>query len=197
MIDAQRRPEWHAAIGTARNVAARKDRDLLQGLGYRVERLDNLTYLLRGGQRRAALAVLLDPAEIPEAGNARFNNLSPVSYALSKADAEGLPWVVVLHGDRLRLDPTAVGIGVGRRGRTETYVEVQTSLLADEHLAYLWLLFSAEALDPKGIVADLLDVSARFAGDLAVRLRERIYNEVLPAAGGRCRGSTRADRAER
>jgi hypothetical protein len=48
-----------------------------------------------------------------------------------KADAEGLPWVMVLHGDRLRLYPTAVGTGVGRRGRTETYVEVQTSLLAN------------------------------------------------------------------
>jgi hypothetical protein len=135
---------------------------------------------LRGGERRAALAILLDPSEIPEAGTARFNNLSPVSYALAKADSEGLPWVVVLHGDRLRLYPTAVGIGVGRRGRTETYVEVQTSLLADEHLAYLWLLFSAEALDPKGIVADLLDASSRFAGELGVRLRERIYNEVMP-----------------
>jgi hypothetical protein len=179
-VDAQRRPEWHAAIAKARNVATRKERDLLTGLGYRVERLDNLTYLLRGGERRTALAVLLHPAEIPEAGTARFNNLSPVSYALAKADAESLPWVVVLHGDRLRLYPTAVGVGVGRRGRTETYVEIQTSLLADEHLAFLWLLFSAEALDPKGIVAGLLDASARFAGDLAVRLRERIYNEVLP-----------------
>jgi len=178
--DAQRRPEWQEALGKARNVAARKERDLLAGLGYRVERLDNLTFLLRGGERRTALAILLDPAEIPEAGTARFNNLSPVSYALAKADAENLPWVVVLHGDRLRLYPTAVGVGVGRRGRTETYVEVQTSLLDDEHLAYLWLLFSAEALDPKGIVAELLEASTRFAGDLAGKLRERIYNEVLP-----------------
>jgi hypothetical protein len=39
--------------------------------------------------------------------------------------------------------PTAVGIGVGRRGRTETYVEVQTSLLADD---YLWLLFLTASL---------------------------------------------------
>jgi hypothetical protein len=123
---------------------------------------------------------LLDPAEIPEAGTIRFNNLSPVSYALTKADAENLPWVVVLHGDRLRLYPTAVGIGVGRRGRTETYVEVQTSLLADEHLAYLWLLFSADALDTKGAVTELLDASRRFAGGLAVQLRDRIYKEVVP-----------------
>jgi hypothetical protein len=37
-VDAQRRPEWHAAIGKARNVAARRKRDLLTGLGYRVRR---------------------------------------------------------------------------------------------------------------------------------------------------------------
>jgi hypothetical protein len=179
-VDAQRRPEWANASEKVRKIAARKGHDLLGGLGFKVERLDNLTLLLRGGERRAALAVLLDPAEIPEAGTVRFNNLSPVSYALAKADAESLPWVVVLHGDRLRLYPTGVGIGVGRRGRTETYVEVQTSLLADEHLAYLWLLFSAEALDAKGAVTEVLDASKRFAGDLAVQLRERIYKEVVP-----------------
>jgi hypothetical protein len=36
MVDAQRRPEWHAVIGKARNVAARRKRDLLTGLDYRV-----------------------------------------------------------------------------------------------------------------------------------------------------------------
>lgn len=178
--DAQRRPEWTAASTKVRSIAARKGQDLLGALGFKVERLDNLTLLLRGGARRAALAILLDPAELPEAGTARFNNLSPVSYALNKADAEGLPWVMVLHGDRLRLYPTSIDVGVGRRGRTETYVELQTSVLADQHLAYLWLLFSADALDPNGVVADLLDSSKRFAGDLAVRLRERIYQDVVP-----------------
>jgi hypothetical protein len=108
---------------------------LLSGLGFTVERLDNLTLLLRGKARRSALAVLVDPKEIPEAGAPRFNNLSPISYALAKADTEGLPWVVMVHGDRLRLYPTSVGIGVGRRGRTETYIELQTSVLADDHLA--------------------------------------------------------------
>jgi hypothetical protein len=102
-VDAQRRPEWADASANVRRIAARKGQDLLAGLGFKVERLDNLTLLLRGGERRTALAVLLDPAEIPEAGTVRFNNLSPVSYALTKADSENLSWVVVLHGDRLRL----------------------------------------------------------------------------------------------
>lgn len=177
--DAQRRPEWLGAAQKARAAAAHRGQELLGALGFTTERLDNLTLLLRGGARRAALAVLLDPSEIPEAGAARFNNLSPVSYALTKADGENLPWVIVVNGDRLRLYSTQ-GIGVGRRGRTETYVEVQTSVLADQHLGYLWFLFSADALDPKGTVSELLDASSRFAGDLAIRLRERIYEGVVP-----------------
>jgi hypothetical protein len=179
-IDAQRRTEWQEASKKSRAVVARKGQDLLSGLGFTVERLDNLTLLLRGKVRRSALAVLVDPSELPEAGVPRFNNLSPISYALAKADAEGLPWVVMVHGDRLRLYPTSVGVGVGRRGRTETYVEVQTSVLSDEHLGYLWLLFSADSLDPDGPVAQLLEGSKRFAGHLADRLRERIYEEVVP-----------------
>src|SRR3972149_664871 len=101
-------------------------------------------------------------------------HLPPTPHALAKADSENLPWVVVLHGDRVRLYPTQMGVGVGRRGRTETYVEVQTSLLSDVHLPFLWLLFSADALQPSGVVDALLDASKRFSGDLAVRLRERI-----------------------
>jgi hypothetical protein len=179
-VDAQQRSEWKSAATKSKHIAQRSGRDLLSGLGFNVERLDNLTLLLRGKSRRSGLAILVEPSEIPEAGAPRFNNLSPVSYALAKADQEGLPWVVLVHGDRLRLYPSTVGIGVGRRGRTETYVEIQTSVLSEEHLAYLWLLFSADALDPNGAVRDLLDSSKRFAGQLADRLRERIYEDVAP-----------------
>jgi hypothetical protein len=122
------------------------------------------------------LAVLLDRSEIPEDSSQKFGNLSPVSYALTMADQEILDWVMVLQGDRLRLYPTRQGVGVGRRGRTETYVEVQTTLLADEQLAFLSMLFSADALQPDGSVKRLLDKSERFADDLAKRLRDRIYS---------------------
>ena len=37
-VDALRRPEWHAAIGKARNVAARRSATCSPGLGYRVRR---------------------------------------------------------------------------------------------------------------------------------------------------------------
>ena len=88
--------------------------------------------------------------------------------------------MLLVQGNRIRLYSTAVDAGVGRRGRTETFVECQPSLLSDDHLSYLWLLFSAEALAPTGSFGEILGNSHRFAGDLAVQLRERIYDEVVP-----------------
>ena len=175
------REDWGDAKRNASRAAGRRDDALLKALGFRVERLDNLTSLLRSGDRRTALAVMLRESESPEAGTARFNNLSPVSYALATADRENLPWVIVVQGNRLRLYSSAVDAGVGRRGRTETFIECQPTLLTDENLAYLWLLYSADALRPQGSLSELLEDSQRFAGDLAERLRERIYDIVVPA----------------
>ena len=174
------RSDWNDAGRGASAAAGKRGRQLVEALGFRIERLDNMTDLLRSGDRRAALAVMLRESESPEAGAARFNSLSPVSYALSKADAENLEWVVMVQGSRLRLYSTGVDAGVGRRGRTETYIECQTSLLADGHLPYLWLLFSADALAGRGSLHDILHRSHLYAGDLALRLRERIHDEVVP-----------------
>jgi hypothetical protein len=178
--DAPRRPEWAEHAARARAVAGAEGQELLRRLGYTVERLDNMTQLLKARDRRLALAVLLDRSDVPEAGTPRFGNLSPVTYALTKADSENLDWVLVLQGDRIRLYPTKTGVGVGRRGRTETYVELQTSVLGDQHLPLLTLLFSADALQPGGSVHRLLDDSKRFADSLATRLRDRIYVDVVP-----------------
>ena len=177
---ARSRGDWTDAAKKAASIVGCRGRDLVQSLGYGVQRLDNLTFVLLGGRRRTALAVMLRQDELPEAGAARFNNISPVSYALAKADDENLPWVLVVQGNRLRLYSTTLDAGVGRRGRTETFVECQPTLLADRDLAYLWLLFSAEALAPGGSLSQILEDSHRFAGDLAGRLRERIYEEVVP-----------------
>ena len=175
-----KRGDWTEAKRKAHAALNKRDGELLGALGFRIERLDNLTSLLRSGDRRAALAVMLRETESAEAGSARFNSLSPISYALKKADDENLRWVVLTQGNRLRLYSTSVDAGVGRRGRTETYIECQSALLADEHLPYLWLIYSAEALAPDGSLRQILDESQRFAGDLAERLRERIYDHVVP-----------------
>ncbi len=180
--DAPTHPDWQGHLRRARAILqdGAEGQELLRRLGYSVERLDNVTQVLKGADRRLALAILLDRSEVPEAGSQKFGNLSPVSYALTKADQENLDWVLVTQGDRLRLYPTKGGVGVGRRGRSETYIEVQTTLLADEQLAFLPMLFSADALQPGGSVARLLDNSKRFAANLATRLRDRIYNDVMP-----------------
>ena len=181
---APQRADWDRAAAQAARAVGQRGDALLAALGFQVERLDNLTSLLRGGDRRLALAVMLRESESPEAGTARFNSLSPVSYALAKADAENLAWVMLVQGDRLRLYATGIDAGVGRRGRTETFIECQPALLSDRRLAYLHLLFSAEALAPGGSLSQLLADSQRFAGDLAERLRERIYDEVVPVLAG-------------
>ncbi len=174
------RPDWSDAGRKAQAALGKSDRDLIAALGFEIEWLDNLTALLRGRHERSALAVMLLETEVPEAGTARFNNLSPVNYALAKADVENLAWVILVQGNRLRLYSTAVQAGIGRHGRTETYVECQPALLPDGQLPCLWLIFSADALAPQGSLSDILDSSRRFAGALASRLRERIYDEVVP-----------------
>ena len=175
-----KRSDWIDARRKSQAASNKHDENMLSALGFKVESLDNLTNLLRSGDKRVALAVMLRESETAESGTVRFNNLSPISYALKKADDENLDWVILTQGSRIRLYSTKVDSGVGRRGRTETYIECQPSLLSDEHLAYLWLIYSAEALLPNGSLTEILDESQRFSGDLAVRLRERIYNQVVP-----------------
>ncbi|MCL4197716.1 MAG: hypothetical protein KJZ69_09525 [Phycisphaerales bacterium] len=173
---------WRAADAKARPLLGQKGDGLLRQLGYRLDRIDQVTSLLRSvtGDRRLAVAVLLRQDETPEMQSPRFNGMSPISWALTKAGHEGVEYVIVSQGSTLRLYPVKVGVGVGRRGRTETYVQIHTGLLRDTDAAYLWLLFSADALSPGGSLEHLLTESKRFAGELAVRLRERIYTEAVP-----------------
>ncbi len=177
---ARRRADWEAAGLRALAAISKRGGDLLRALGFSIEPCDGVTSILRAGDRKIAVAVLLARDESPELSGERFAGLSPVSYALAVADRENLPWVVVQHGAKLRIHPARVGVGVGRRGRTETYVECHAGLLPDPDAAYLWLLFSAQALGPGGSLEQILDASGRFAGDLAERLRERVYESVVP-----------------
>jgi hypothetical protein len=50
---------------------AKEDIGLLSGLGFQIERLDNLTHLLRSKDRRTALGILLQPSESPGPGTER------------------------------------------------------------------------------------------------------------------------------
>ena len=99
---------------------------------------------------------------------------------MAKADEERLPYVVTANGPNIRLYSTSLNTGVGRRGRTETYVEANSNLLPNDNAALLWLLFSAQALEPNGSLKQILEESTRYAGALAENLRERIYGKVIP-----------------
>lgn len=187
--------------GRAVQDAAATDEALLRALGFGVERLDSLTAVLRvgGGAEGAkrAVAVLLRPEEREEATSERFQRVSPVAYALHKAEGEGLPWVVTVQGGRVRLYPSEAGVGVGRRGRTDTWVEARTDFVRPGQAALLWLVFSAPALARGGTAEALLRESKDFAADLATRLRERIYDAVVPrlaAAVAEARGLGRDGR---
>jgi hypothetical protein len=174
------RPDWDHAQAAAAPILGTTGISLLRRLGFTIEKTDGITSLLRINTRDRAIAVLLDPGEIPEAAMPRFQNLSAVSWALNIADQRNLPWVVVVQDDRIRLYPVELGVGVGRRGRTETWIELRTALMRQNQAGLLWLIFSADALKPSGTLGELLDSSRRFAADLAVRLRERIYGRVVP-----------------
>ncbi len=179
-VGVRRRHDWESGRAKAAAALGRVGEKLLRALGFAMEKHDGLTWTLRSQDRKTALAIMLDQSESAEAGNLRFAGLSPITYALTVADRENLPWVVVVQDTRIRLYPVELGKGVGRRARSETYVECHTTLLRDADAAYLWLLFSAEALAKGGTFDQILEESGRFAGDLADRLRERIYAKVVP-----------------
>ena len=182
---ARQRRDWDEAKEKALRVLDHQGPDLLKALGFQIESCDRVTSILRAKDRKVAVAVLLNRDEAPELQAGRFADISPISYALAVADRENLPYVVIQHGAKVRVVPTRVGVGVGRRGRTETFVECHAGLLNDENAALLWLLCSADALTPGGSLDELIAASGRFSGDLAAGLRDRIYDSVVPnlAAG--------------
>ena len=59
-------------------------------------------------------------------------------------------------------------------------MELDLAALAESQAAYLQLIFSATALAREGTVAALLAKSRQFATGLGERLRQRIYERVVP-----------------
>ncbi len=174
------RSDWDEACRRSRSLLPLRGRGLVEELGFDVEQLSVSSSVLTisaGGRR--AVAVFLDEGETFEDPAARFGT-SPVSHALALADREGLPWVVLTRGRQIRLYAARSDTGVGRKGRSETFAEVNLALLPGDSAGYLSLLFSAEALKEGGRLDEVLERSADFAADLAVRLRERVYFEAVP-----------------
>ncbi len=199
---APHRKDWSDATERGRRVLAAAPGNVLSTLGFQVESHDRVTSILRSKDRKVAIAILLHRGESAEMRADRFGDVSPIYYALSVADRENLNYVVLQQGGRVRVYPRLLGVGVGRRGPSETYVEINLPLLRDNEAAYPWLLCSAEALAPGGSLEQLIEDSTRFAGELAQELRDRVYELVVPrlaqgiVAARRLRKPTTADLAD-
>ena len=171
---------WEEARKRARPLLEMRGHTLIRGLGFKIQdRLAHALVLAAERDEQRAVAVLLDRNETFEAESARLGQ-SPAGYGLAKARQRNADWLILMRGDQLRLYSAEAGVGVGSRSRVETWLGLDLAALDDEGTAYLDLVFSAAALAREGTVADLLDKSRQFATDLGSRLRQRIYEHVVP-----------------
>jgi len=174
------RQDWPSSTTRASTLLDLRGRQLLEGLSFRIQQLAGPESLLVANGTDVAIAIFLERPDDIEPASAQFGNVSPVSHALAKADQKNLDYVVISAGSVLRVYPVKPGIGTGRRGRTETYAELNLDLLSPAQAGYLWLICSADALVPGGTFTDILARSADYAAELGGRLRERVYQEVVP-----------------
>ena len=178
--DVPRRADWAEAGERARGMLQQRGRDLIGSLGFTAEPAPGGALVLRGttGARRA-IAVLLDESEHFDQKSPR-HQLSPVAHGLELARREEVAWVVLLRRSTLRLYPGRDGVGVGQRGQSETYFELDLAMVDADFAALLPLVFSSEALEPGGSADEILAGSGRYAADLGSRLRDRVYLGVVP-----------------
>ncbi len=174
------RPDWVTLNQTGSGMLSVRGRTLIAALGFKLRPASSGTFLLAtsANDPRAA-AVLLEDSENFEGKSPRFQ-LSPVAFGLAVAAQERVPWLIVLRKDQIRLYPGRDGVGVGSKGQSETFFEVDLATVDAGHAGLLPLVFSADALAADGSADQLLRDSARYATELGARLRERIYEHVVP-----------------
>lgn len=175
------RSDWPIASEKAANVRDMAGRELVKALGFHIDDSTepNASLLTIDGAPTAS-ALFLEGAGSFDEASAQYGAISPVTHALAVARRHPVRWVVLTRKRSIRLHPVSSDLGVGRRGRTTTYVEINLDMLPEDRSAFLWLLFSSDALADGGTVDEILAASERFANDLGSRLRERVYNEVVP-----------------
>ncbi|WP_439565053.1 Eco57I restriction-modification methylase domain-containing protein [Microcella sp.] len=177
------RLDWTSKGEQAKPLLALRGKQLIDALGFRATAGTGDTQILAAAtgdsEEPRAVAVLLDESEHFDAKSPRYQ-LTPIAFGLAVAQRQGLPWVIGLRKDALRLYPGTVGVGVGQKGQVETFFEIDLSSIDDAQAALLALVFSAAALAKDGTTDELLRDSARYAIGLGLRLRQRIYEEVVP-----------------
>ena len=149
-------------------------RDLLRGLGYRIEELPQQGYLLRGGDE-SPLAVVH-----PFSDAARFSRLNdngelPEGLALADCRRRGARWAILAAGSRLRIfqDRPPTGAATGH------YLELDTAELPADDRFYLGLLAPA-SLQGAGLLERCIEQSKDFGEELRRGLEERLIAVALP-----------------
>lgn len=182
-VNVPRRPDWAAARELSAPLLTKRGKGLITALGFDAESVSNAstsTLILRSTSRsRRAVAVLLDESEQFDQKSPAYQ-LSPVAHGLEVAGREEVPWLIVLRQSTLRLYPGRDGVGVGQRGQSETFFELDLAFVDPEFAGLLSLIFSADALEKGGSADQILDASGRYAADLGARLRDRVYLGVVP-----------------
>lgn len=173
--------DWPDLCQRAAPCLAKRNKNLLTSLGFRVKDLADGLILTDAshGVHQSAAVILLDH-ETFDVPLARFKNTNVVTFGLALARRENLPWLIVVAGSRVRLYPADPDVGVGRKGQTQTFFELDLGVLPVDRAGYLSLVFSPQGLADGGTVHQLLKDSGRFATGLAERLRARIYEDVIP-----------------
>lgn len=176
-----KRSDWENACAISKPWLGLRTDQLIKALGFKSEKTAGNALLLTSGTPQSkAVAILLDESEQFDSTSARHTGISPVAFGLNVAARQGVPWLFVLRKDQIRIYPAKDGVGVGQKGQVETYLEIDLAAIDSERAGLLALIFSADALEPNGTAHELLVGSQRFASELSLRLRERIYEHVIP-----------------
>ena len=176
-----KRTDWQDACAKSKPWLGLRTDQLIKALGFKSEKAAGNALLLTSGTPQSkAVAILLDESEQFDSTSARHTGISPVAFGLNVAARQGVPWLFVLRKDQIRIYPAKDGVGVGQKGQVETYLEIDLAAIDSERAGLLALIFSADALEPNGTAHELLEGSQRFASQLGLRLRERIYEHVVP-----------------
>ncbi len=179
-VGVPQREDWRASCIASAPLLVERGPSLITKLGYTASRAGAHALVLTGkGPRPQAIAVMLDEREAFDTESPRFS-ISPVAYGLTMAEREGVPWLIMARGSQLRLYPARVDLGVGRKGLAETFFEVDLPYLTVDNAGYLTLLFSADALADGGTTFQIMAASAQYAVALGERLRDKVYEEIIP-----------------
>lgn len=175
-----KRADWSEMLDRSEKLLDSRGRQLIEDLGFTIAEQANDAFVLADSSDESrAVALLLDDSEFFDHESPRFHS-SPVAWGLGIAAEKGLPWLIMLRHEQIRLYPAKDGVGVGQKGQTETYLELDLAGIAPAYYGLLSLIFSASALAQDGTAQQLLEESNRYATGLGVRLRDRIYTDVVP-----------------